>query len=188
MKYDLAAEMLAAVSRVEQSHLNSMIGMGVSASAVANLGHTQEPFGIGKVEFLGANYWQPHDGPASIGAIVQPVYEDGDIIDLIAWRSLKPSDWRWRVGNAWALGADFIHGTAWRGFSSLTVHPTPLSWLASAGEGLTVLDWESTLVRQLALFDEIVCDDSKVAGRLNEILSRPARVPRIVKRALRHVA
>lgn len=188
MKNDLSLEMYAAVSRVEQRHIDWMIGMGVSSSAMAAVGRTQEPFGIGQLEFVGTGYWQPIDGPGAIGAIVQPVYEDGIIVDLIAWRSLKPLDWRWRVGAAWALGADSLHGSAWGGFASITVHPTPLAWLAGAGEGLAILNWTSPNIRQLSQFDEIVCDDSKVAGRLNEILSRPARVPRIVKGDRRNVA
>ena len=185
---DIEAEMLAAVGRVGQSHINWMIEMGVSSSAIAGLGKKQEPFGIGQLEFIGSDYWQPHDGPAAIGAVVQPVYEDGHIIDLIAWRSLKPQDWRWRVGEAWALGADSLQGSPWRGFASITVHATPLAWLAAGGDGLTILNWQSATIRSLSNFDEIVCEDSKAADRLNEILCRPMRVPKITGRVRQNVA
>ena len=178
---DMDAEILAAVGRVEQTHLNWMMGMGVSSSAIAGLGKTQAPFGIGRVEFLGSDYWQPHDGPAAISAVVQPVYEDSQIIDLIAWRSLKPHDWRWRVGEGWALGVDCLRGNAWDGFASITVHATPLAWLTAGGEGLAILNWTSSCIYQLSQFTEIICADSRVAGRLNEILSRPVRVPRITR-------
>ena len=185
---DLDAEILATVGRVEQSHLNWMMGMGVSSSAIARLGKTQEPFGIGRVEFVGSDYWQPHDGPAAIGSIVQPVYEDGQIIDLIAWRSLKPRDWRWRVGEAWALGADSLHGDPWTGFASIRLHSTPLAWLAAGGEGLTILNWQSAALRALSNFEEIICADSTAADRLHQILCRPARLPKITTRIKQRVA
>jgi len=178
---DLGGEMQTAVARVEQRHLDWIMGNGASAMAIASLGATQEPFGIGCLEFVGTDYWQPHSGPAAIGAVIQPVYDGGDIIDLIAWRSLKPLDWRWRVGEGWALGTDCLQGSAWLGFNSITVHATPLAWLVAGGEGLTILNWTSSSLYQLSQFDEIVCSDGKVAARLNNILSRPARVPSIIR-------
>ena len=183
---NLSDEMHTAVGRVEQRHLNWMMGIGVPASAIAGLGKREEPFGIGFLEPVGTDYWQPIDEPAAIGAIIQPVYDDGDLIDLIAWRSQNPLDWRWRVGSAWALGADFLHGSVWDGFASIAIHATPLAWLAAGGEGLTVLNWTSPYIHQLSNFDEIVCNDSKLSSRLNKILSRPSRVPHIFSRVKQH--
>ncbi len=187
MRNELGAELSSAVCRVNKTHIDWLLGLGVAKTAIARIGAVQPPFGIAQVEFLKGSFWQPCDGGGGVGAMIQPVYEGGSLVDLIAWRSLKPSDWHWRLGEAWALGADAADGTPWHGFASLVVHATPLAWLASGGDGLVILNWSSPEVRRLNLFDELVCSDNLVADRLERLLSRPARVPR-VKRGRSYVA
>lgn len=173
--------MAAALARVKQEHLDWMQSSGISSVALAKIGMMQEPFGIAEAEFLESGLYKPITDLSALKAVIQPVYESGDLIDLIAWSIIKPKDWHWRTGSGWALGIDAI----WKGgvhedFNSISIHATPFDWLAAEGEGITILDWNAPQIRMLAEFGQLVCFDRRISNRISKTLSQPFQAPQIV--------
>lgn len=159
--------------------------MGASPASIAELGARQIPFGVANVERLERGLYQPGDGPLHV---LTPVYEGGEVIDLIAWRSERPMDWAWRTGLGWALGADEIRRDYWPGDPPLQLHATPLDWLRAGGLGLCVLDWEADELEGLRHVHAIEADEW-IAVRLRRALSKPRRLPTIIQRkAVRYAA
>ncbi len=187
---DLESEVRGAVARVRDQHLAALINAGVPAAAIAELGAKQAPFGVGRVDFQRGRIYEPSGEPHAIGALIVPVYEDAILVDLIALRLLQPSLWKWRVGEAWALGADEIQrGTSWDGFTEVELHATPIEWLAAAGKGGCILNWaDTTRIRALSSFDRVIATDPRVIDRLEAILNRPARKPQIIVNRVAHRA
>jgi hypothetical protein len=86
------------------------------------------------------------------------------------------------MGSAWCLGEDHLYANS----DSLTephspaIIATPLQWLASAGEGFCVLNWDAQEVRELAGFASIRCADKRLSQTLLAAISKPVRLPRIL--------
>ena len=128
-------------------------------------------------------FFEPTSEPHGVDVVVMPVIDEGTVIDLIAWRSLAPDAWLWRNGDGWALGIDAIETPShWNGHGSITLHATPLDWLRAGGSGACILSWnETSMIRKLANFDTINCACRRAATKLYDILSKPHRLPKIVR-------
>ena len=189
IEVDLSVEMAAAWPQVKQEHLDSTQSSGVTSTALANVGKVQESFGIANVEFLAGNLYRPAIDLMSAAAMIQPVYDNGEVIDLIAWTAFKPHDWYWRTGNGWALGIDAIScGGTKSDFKSIMIHTTPLKWLAAGGEGITILNWNAPEIQSLSAFDQLICFDHIVSTSVAKILAQPFPVPQIVIHGTHHAA
>lgn len=181
----LREEAEAATFRVRQPHIDRLLALGVPGRGIAELGARQIPFGVGHVERIERGLYQPGDGSLHV---ISPVYADGELIDLIAWRSEQPMNWAWRTGLGWALGADETSRDYWPGDPPLQLHATPLDWLRAGGTGMCVLDWEADELEELRGISAIEADEM-VAVRLHRALSKPRRLPTIIKRkAVRYAA
>jgi hypothetical protein len=180
--FDLEAEMRSAGLGVDNRVISWLLNNGCTAAGIATIGVKQAPFGVSKVDMRGKHTFEPTTEAYGVSALIMPVMHDGTIIDQIAWRSLRPDLWLWRIGAGWALGIDEIESPPlWEGFKEITLHATPLDWLRAGGEGAVVLDWNAIAdIRKLAMFDTIRCDHSTVQRQLSAILSQPERKPRIV--------
>jgi hypothetical protein len=176
---DLKAEMRNAAGRVRQQHLDRLVALGASSAAIAGLGARQFSFGVVDAQIDRDSLFHPGEGPAHI---VQPVYdEDREIIDLIAWRSLRPSQWFWRTASGWALGIDAISKRGhWDASEPITMHSTPLEWLASDGNGFCILDWSAPQLRDLIELEAIHVRDRAIGERLLSSISRPIRLPKLI--------
>ena len=176
---DLAAIMYAAAARVDQAALDHIEAMGVDRGALAHLTPSLgwPAIGIVDAEPAGNGLFAPGEGPRHI---VQPVTIDGELIDLVAWRSLRPDDWRLLRGTAWLLGQDAInHALEWPQDGPIAMHRTPRDWLAAGGTGFCILDWEAPEVRILIELDAIEAPDSALRDTLRAILSKSVRLPRM---------
>ena len=184
---DIHAEAEAATFRVRKPHLDRLLALGVPARAIAELGARQIPFGVAHVERIERGLYQPGEGPLHV---LSPVYADGEVIDIVAWRSDAPANWAWRTGLGWALGTDELPQLReyWPGDPPLQLHATPLDWLRAGGTGMCILDWEADELESLRGLNAIEADEW-IAMRLHKTLSKPRRLPTIIKRkAVRHVA
>lgn len=180
MAVDLRQELELAAQRVDNTALRWLQSRGADTKAIADMGRTFPPFGIANVELSPGAYFQSIEKPAGVGAIIQPVIEDGEIVDLIAWRSLRPDDWRWRRGTGWALGVDNLKNTGgWDGCKSIRLFSTPLEWLCAGGIGSCILNWDAPEIRHFDGFDTIECTEARVAQKLRPILSKPIHIPEI---------
>lgn len=181
---DLSKEIATASQNVRQAHLDRIQALGVKSATIANLGATQPPFGVMAVDDIGGGIFQPG---GLIPSIVQPVYDDGCLVDLIAWRSTDPARWLWRTGAAWALGLDSINENSWTD-KPLSIEATPLDWLRSGATGLCILDWQANELRKLL---RVPCLSAApaIAHQLRGDLTKPLHFPRITAReGMRHAA
>lgn len=176
--HTLAALCARACANVRQMHIDRLRALGVSPAALATLGARQLPFGALMIETDDAGRWWPDD--AGFPAMVVPVVERGEEIDIIAFRTDAPARWWWRVGIAAMLGADLLDLTFLPG-DRLHVVSTPIGWIAAAGEAVCILDWDCPDLELAPLRDrdELVCDSHMLAARLRKRLSQPRRVPSI---------
>lgn len=185
---DLAALCDRACANVRQAHIDRVLQYGVAPAALATLGTRQLPFGALTIDIDDAGRWWPDDD--GFPAMVVPVIERGELLDVIAFRTVEPARWWWHLGVAEMLGYDELNCSVWPG-DRLRVVSTPLDWIAAAGEAVCVLDWslsdhEISPMRDRAGLD---CDSPMLAARLRKRLAQPRRVPPIrVETEPHHVA
>lgn len=182
MSVDLRSEMEAATDAVRQIHLDRLQALGVSPTTIADLGRDFPSFGVVRAEPVGGGLFQPGEGDAHI---VLPVVEDGDLVDLVAFRSTTPDEWTLRTGNGWGLGLG--RGVGWHTWApSVHLSANPLAWLRDGAQGLCVLDWRSPDLIRLDVLQSVTVADADTAVLLREALSRPVRLPHIeIMEALR---
>ena len=113
--------------------------------------------------------------------MIVPVYERGEMLDIIAFRTAEPTRiWRY-VGVVDMLGYDVLNTIVWPG-DRVRVVTTPLDWIAATGDAVCILDWtlpdrELSPMRDYAAVD---CDSPMLAARLRKRLSQPRRMPQII--------
>lgn len=181
---DLLVELQAAVARVRQPHLDRLQTLGVGGRTIAMMGHYFPPLGVVSAMETGNGLYEAGEGTE---CVVMPVHADGALVDLVAFRTDRPSRWLLRTGIGWALGSDQVCVPDWDN-EPLPIWRTPLDWLIAAGTGLCILDWDAPELRDLLLVEAIEADRD-IGRRLLDILSRPARLPRLVsRRAVRNAA
>jgi hypothetical protein len=163
----------AAAFGVRQTHLDRLRVLGVSIAWLADA--PTYPFGAALCEADRSGRYQPGDGTQHL---IIPVVEDGELVDLCAFRSDNSGNWSLRTGNGWALGLG-------RGMEPFTwglpvhVYSDPLDWLRGKGEGLCILDWGSPEIHRLDVLENVICSDAETEALLRQALTRPARVPSI---------
>ncbi len=138
---DLNGELVASFSARRGKPEDWLVAHGVDSMA---LQQWPGPVGVMSIEVVGkSGLYQPAEEGGGQPAFIHPVHADGpysDIIDIIAWRPADPGTWWLRTGVAALLGG-FALRCAWAHKWPLRLHRTPLSWLASDGNGAVVLDW-----------------------------------------------
>jgi hypothetical protein len=172
---DLYSELRAASDAVRQIHLDRFRALGLTSATVADFA-IENLFGVANAEPIGGGHYQPGAGAVHV---ILPVYEDGELMDLCAFRSTAPGDWMTRTGQGWALGLK--EGLGYHTFGQpLHLYSTPLDWLRGGWAGLCVLDWSSPEIRvHLAGLDAVTVDDVATAELLRSALTRPVQLPQI---------
>jgi hypothetical protein len=181
---ELITEIENACRNVKQAHLDRIRALGVTSSTIATLGAVQAPFGVMDCENIGGGIFQPG---GDIPHMVQPIFDDGVMIDIVAWRTTEPQNWLWRTGAAWALNTDEIAANSWHD-APLAIDATPLDWLRNGASGLCILNWEAPELRQLLRVKSISAVPH-IARQLRGALMKPAYFPDIqTAEVLRHAA
>lgn len=172
----LLDEMRAACFAVTHAHLRRLVALGVGYPTLAELGRHHYGFGVVTASEDGRGLYVPDpDGELHL---VLPVYEDGGLVDLVAFRSATPDKWLLRTGLGWALGLEWdLSGHDWA--EPVRLDATPLDWLRAGAGGLCVLDWEAPELCDLANLSAVHCPDATIAGLLRNALTKPPRLPDI---------
>jgi hypothetical protein len=141
MKISLEHEMWSAVDNIRQGHLDLIEALAVPRKPLATLGAIQPPLGVDRVQWLSGGFYEP-DADGEAAAILPVCVLNGfsllDVVDLIAWKTSRPSAWRWRIGQGWALGEHLLDD----GLQVLVIS-TQLDWLKVGGKALCILDWSA---------------------------------------------
>ncbi len=150
--------------------------LGVSRTTIARMGARHYSFGVSPIVALDDGLFAlGGDGPPHL---ILPVYEDGELIDLCAFQTGKPHDWRLRIGSGWALGLEGgLADHYWA--DKVNLWSSPFEWLRRDRDGLCVVDWTAPEVHQLRDLTNINCSDAPLATMLGRALARPVRVPNI---------
>lgn len=184
MTVDLTAELRSAGRASTLLHFMQLVGLGVPRATVAELRREDWGWGITRAFDVGDGLYCPGDGPLHL---ILPVLDDGDLIDLVAFRSGNPADWKLRTGQGLALGLE----RGWERHyweNEVTLSLTPLDWLRNGTDGLCVLDWDAPEISMLASLPGISCQTPRLAAQLRQALTRPQPLPPIIVKELRHAA
>lgn len=119
---------LAAVGVEQDKHL---IDLGLSDNA-------RLMCGTAKVRTAGWSYW-PDDSGRSM--VITPLYNMGEVVDMVAWHPREPERWWRRLGRCPYAGADAIDRTF--DGEPLIICRTMLRWLQRGAKpnAMVVLDW-----------------------------------------------
>ena len=150
--------------------------LGVSRSTVAQMGARHFFGGSARVIDIDDGLY----APSSEGTphLILPVFEDDDLVGLVAFTSDEPLAWLLRLGTGWSLGLiDGFECHSWE--QEVRLWASPLDWLRADCDGLCILDWSAPEVLELSRLPNIRCQNKRLADRLREALSRPYRLPAI---------
>lgn len=106
---------------------------------------------------------------------------DGEIADLVAFYHDAPQKWWLRLGEAVALGEQYLDACQWAGEAALLV-ATPLEWIEVRGKAVCILDWRADLHGLLSRVPYVRCSTPALAYRLKKATSRPRLDIRIWER------
>ncbi len=181
---ELEAVYATAVAGVRQPHLDRLRSAGVLPGTIARVGTVYPAFGVATGDIDPSGVFMVGEGRQHV---LQPVAENDDLIDLVAWRVGTPARWGLVNGLGWLLNADTCFSSRWDG-DRLTLHATPLDWLRADATGGVVLDWSSSDLCWLRGFSRIDCGNEMLGATLRKALSKPVRLPTIRTMEVRHVA
>ena len=159
-------ELMAALAAAP-SHVDHLLHLGVPPAAV-------DMCGTAKIRPDGDLYQPDDDG---LEAVVVPVFDGGEIADLLAFTLADPARWWTRLGAHWALGADALD-CLWL-CDQLRVYRTPLRWLRAGApyNGLAILDCDAAKLHIPRV--EIVTEDLAHGLELDRLLTIPAQRPQV---------
>ena len=189
-------EARAAGCNVRQVHIDRVRAMGVSGRALAQIGWHHLPFGVASIRDTPNGHYEPDPAgkPAMIVPVTYPEYHEGvitpiiaryPIIDLIAFSTNRPAAWRWRTGNAWALGEQWLTEPTGE---PVEIVANPITWLAAGGEATCILDWslDSPAWSYLRAGPDLIISDRFLEAKLITTLEQA--MPRPTIRRARHAA
>ena len=150
--------------------------LGVEQQTIARMGDRHFFGGTHRAIDVGDGLYSPSEDGAP--HLILPVFEDCELVDLVAFTSDKPLAWLLRLGVGWSLGLlDGFERHSWQ--DEVKLWASPLDWLRAGCDGLCILDWTAPEVLDLARLPNIRCQDKRLAMLLSEALSRPYQLPNI---------
>lgn len=182
---ELHNELETAALAVGSMELARLRRLGVCNSAVARMGYRHHQFGVAAVVDRDEGRFAPD--PHGARKLIVPVYENGELIDLVALSTEAPDEWSLRTGAGLALGL-FDGWEPYRWQNSVPLQRDPLSWLVSGGLGLCVVNWDAPELYLINDLPGITVPDAAFAATLSRCLSRPAKIVPIIVREMRHAA
>lgn len=128
-------------------------------------------------------FYQPVDDGAP--AIIVPVLDAEELVDLLAFDPRRPERWWLRIGAVPLLGGDelayLLLGP--KLFAEpLWVHRTPLNWLRNSCHGVVILDIDRGLGDLAIVPNGIAAEDAAHQRELKDRLARAAmrRLPNVI--------
>ena len=175
---ELADELRSAALAVRTPDVARIRAMGLLNPGLLAVNERRHPFGIASISDAGGGQYVPD--PNGGRALVVPVYDGDELVDLVAFHTITPERWLLRHGAGWALG---LEGSVerYRWGDPLPMHKTPLDWLKAGCDGLCVIDWEAPEVRTLTDFPRLLIRDEALKRRTIAALTKPSRLPQIIK-------
>ncbi len=151
-----------------QQHVDHLLSLGVPAAVV-------DMCGTVKIRPDGDLYQPDADG---LEAVVVPVFDGDQTVDLLAFNLANPARWWTRTGAHWALGGDALD-RLWLD-DRLHIHRMPINWLQAGAQpnAIVVLDWRQAAAQLLAV-PSIIGDDYEHALEIEQHLKATQTIPNI---------
>src|SRR3546814_2477738 len=86
-----------ATANVRQAHIDHLLRLRIPGEAIAHLGQYQMPFGIEQIETDDAGRWWT--SPDGATALLLPVIERDETVDLVAFHSSPTAPLWWQIGS-----------------------------------------------------------------------------------------
>jgi hypothetical protein len=169
---DLYKELEAAALAVTATDFAHLKRLGVMNQGVAHMGLFHHQLGVMTIAEGEEGLFYPD--PDGKRALVVPVYEDWQLLDLVAFSTSNADDWLLRTGLGTALGLFDGWHHYWP--EVVKLHQSPLQWLQAGGEGLCVVDWSAPDIHRLNDLPSISVGSEALRQRLRNALLRPVRL------------
>jgi hypothetical protein len=138
---DLRDELVDAVTQIPPERLAYLTGVGIPENLVCSGPHR---VGFGEIQTNG-DFYEPASGAGTSAIIVAEIHAD-EVCDLIAFYPEAPGRWWLRRGEVEILGAEHLGE---RVFPTI-IHPNPMVWLQSGGNGVCIVNWSLDPLSRLA--------------------------------------
>jgi hypothetical protein len=174
----LLSEFAAYASAVEKIHDKALARRGVLDSWL-NAPTAPSRYGVAHGQTTEAGDWLPSETgklfvilpEPPLAMIDAPEWPTSALIDLIAFRPDNPTCWWSRTGASVLLNGDAVAKADFFD-RPLVIHPDPLAWMVSGGEGVVVLDWSAHLPFYLS-GPILAASSLALAERLDQALNHP---------------
>lgn len=186
MRPDISRELRELSLAATPPLLHRLEALGVPWATIANMGNRHYFGGSARAIDVEDGLYAPSEEGAP--HLILPVFENLELVDLVAFTSDQPMAWLLRLGTGWSLGLiDGLERHTWD--DEVRLWASPLDWLCADRDGLCILDWSAPEVLELSRMGRIRCQDRFLSERLKQALSRPYRLPEITfGEHLRHAA
>lgn len=135
--------------------------------------------GLARIVQFG-KFYEPHsDGEY---AIIMPVIDVDELVELIAFDPRTPNQWFQRLGGERLLGGDALGGQLLG--NPLHIYRTPLSWMKRRRDGIVVFDTNHAFIDLTTAPNGILGEDDVHTEELRSAMTRTAlgRLPRFLTR------
>lgn len=150
--------------------LRRLLAMGVPLDFLLTMLRRYE-IAVSRVSMARSGLFDLDAGEAHLLVAVR---EDGEIIDICAFKTSAPDEWGLWNGQGWALGHEH-YAKARDGLANrVCIFATPMDWLRAGGKGLCVLEWDAVALgalRGLGADVTLECPDIGAAERLKQLLA-----------------
>lgn len=120
--------------------------------------------------------------PTGEYAIIMPVIDVDELVELIAFDPRTPNQWFQRIGGERLLGGDALGGQLLG--NPLRIYRTPLSWMKRRRDGIVVFDIDRAFIDLKTAPNGIIGEDDLHTEELRRAMTRTAlgRLPRFLTR------
>lgn len=123
--------------------------------------------GLARIQITG-KFFEPHD--AGEYAVIVPIMEGDEMVDLLAFNPRRPEKWWCRIGSERLLGSTDNQLLG----KPLHVFRTPLNWLRAGCDGVVPLDFNRAFIDLRYAPNDIVAEDEEHGRELREAMRQAA--------------
>jgi hypothetical protein len=169
----ITTEFLAADSGLDELSRRWLTAHGVRPGLLEAM--PTGPVAVAKIETYAPGCFEfSEDGQR---AFVSPIWDGGDIADLIAWHPRQPANFWTRTFSGTPLGIENLARAEIHG-KPLKIWRSPLGWIRSGGEGALITDWPMS-APALRCVGALDCEDADHAAEVRDRLRNLQTIPTI---------
>lgn len=175
---EIASEMDRSTFGMKFTAITALRDMGMDVGQILRW---QSLYALGRmrVEFGRDGFWSPID-IGGVQALVLPVMDGPELIDMVAFSPLSPDQWYLRRGDGRILGSGSGMADWDTGIEEIRIFATPMEWMMAGGEGICVLTWDERAIRDLMFLGgkvRLMADSHALAQHIEEQMKSVPMLP-----------